>query len=76
MQEGSRKEVERLYGTLYKQFKVALHPARHDDVAHLIRTVKAVCIMNKMVVDAQRPSFVRKLWRNGDHVDIGGQGRA
>ena len=74
VQEGARKEVERLYGTMYQLFKVALHPAGHHSVAHLILTAKAVCIMHNMVVEARRPSFMHNIRRHGAHVDIGGHG--
>jgi len=42
VQEGARKEVERLYGTMNQQFKVTLHPARPHSVVHLFLTAKAV----------------------------------
>jgi len=74
VQEGACKEVERLYGTMYQQFKVALHPARHRSVAHIILTAKAVCIMHNMVVEARQPSFVHNIRRHGADVDIGGHG--
>jgi len=74
VQEGVRKEFERPYGTMSQQFKVALHPARHHNVAHLILAAKAVCIMHNMVVEAQRTSFVHNIRRHGADVDIGDHG--
>jgi len=74
VQKGARKEVERLYGTMYQQFKVALHPARHHSVAHLILTAEAVCILHNMVVEARRPAFVHNIRRHGADVDIGDHG--
>jgi len=74
VQEGARKEFERLYGTMDEQFKVGLHPARHDSVAHFIFTTKAVCIMHNMVVEGRQPLFVHSIRRHGTDVDIGGHG--
>ena len=59
---------------MYQQFKVALYPARHHSVAHLILTAKAVCIRHNMVVEARQPSIVHNIRRHGAHVDIGGHG--
>lgn len=50
--------MERLYGTLFQQFRVALYLARHHSASQLIMTAKALCIIHHVVVEKRRSSIM------------------
>ena len=70
LQEAIRKDVERLFGVLMKQFHVALHPGRYSSVSQLVTTYKATCLLHNMCVGIRR-STVLSLRRRGAGGDGG-----
>lgn len=72
VQEGIRKDVERLYAVLTARFHVALHPARAYSVPSLICTAKAITVLHNMVTEHRREGYVSRT-RSG-YDEGGGQG--
>jgi len=58
VQEGTRKEVERLSGAIIQQFRVALHPAHHHTVVQ--RSNTNACVPNWCPATPQASHLV--LW--------------
>lgn len=60
LQEGVRKDVERLYAVLTARFHVALYPSRAYSVPSLICTAKAIALLHNMVTELRRESYVSR----------------
>lgn len=58
VQEGLRKDVERLFGVLTSRFRVAMHPALYRSAELLTSTSRAVAIIHIMVVEQRREQYI------------------
>lgn len=57
-QEGARKCVERLFGVLFRRFKIMFIPSEIWSVAIMTSVAKAAIVMHNMIVESRRDSYL------------------
>lgn len=57
-QEGARKCVERLFGVLFRRFKIIFIPSELWSVAIMTSVAQAVIVRHNMIVESRRESYV------------------